>query len=267
MKRRLAYVSLGVIVCAALVTPAATGKETQDQRRERLEIDRLETQTGTLADVRAWATIVAVVFTGGAFVVSVLRFGHEVRDARALRREERFEANLERLTDFAGSEFGMLARALVALDNLDSLSGDDARLRERVTAAIATVVREELDLANPRHVQFELLCLRKWPDYQEHLRDDAEANVQVLYHLSNALAIVHAEDPAFYSRLRLRDGEFIGHGEGREAKLERLRPFAVSYGEHVTLAAPGPAARAIAWFATGLDNPTLAGQFLRADTR
>lgn len=266
MTRRLACcLSLGLVACALLAAPAAAGKETPEQRRQRLEIKKLEAETGTVADLRGWATIAAVVFTGGAFSVSVLRFGHEVRDARTLRREERFEANLERLTDFAGSESGMLTRALVALSNLRSLSSGDAELRERVTAATTTVVREELDLANSRHAQFELLCVQEWPEYRERLRNDTEANVQVLYHLRNALAALHAEEPAFYGRLQLRAGEFVGQGQGREAKLERLRPFAESYREHVDLLAPGRARdRAITRFADALDNNTLARHFLGA---
>jgi hypothetical protein len=264
MTRTLACcLSLGVVVCAMLAAPAAAGKQTSEQRRERLEIEKLESETGTVADLRGWATIAAVVFTGGAFAVSLLRFGHEVRDARTLRREERFEANLERLTDFAGSESGMLARALVALNNLRSLSSGDAEFRQRVTDALSTVVREELDLANSRHAQFELLSMQEWPDYRERLRDDPEANIQVLYHLRNALVALHAQEPAFYGHLTLRAGEFVGQGQGREAKLERLRPFAESYRDHVDLLAPGPArARAITWFADALDNKTMARHFL-----
>lgn len=264
MTPRLACcLSLGLVACVLLAAPAAAGKETSEQRRERLEIQKLEAETGTVADLRGWATIAVVMFTGGAFAVSVLRFGHEVRDARTLRREERFEANLERLTDFAGSESGMLTRALVALHNLRSLSTGDAELRERVTAAITTVVREELDLSNSRHAQFELLCVQEWPDSRERIRNHTEANVQVLYRLRNALAVLHAEEPTFYGRLQLRAGEFVGQGQGREAKLERLRPFAVSYRDHVDLLVSGPARdRAITWFSDALDNNTLARHFL-----
>lgn len=110
----------------ALLVAASSSAQSPDQglerQRLRLEIERLQRESGWQADVQRWlpaaSVLVAVVVAG----YGVWRYFDERRRERSVRTEEGVSNNLDRLVDRPPGATNLNARAIVALRNLNALA-------------------------------------------------------------------------------------------------------------------------------------------------
>jgi hypothetical protein len=154
---------------------------------------------------------VAVALLAGGW--TVFQYFRDQRQTARLRVHEQFGANLEALARFPEPGNSTGVRVITALANLERLvprQPDTQHLTTQVTDVIATAVRSDLDFDDLHHVQFDALCLERWPDYGGWLNTHPNERDFILYRYQQGLRVLSARDPEYFRRLRLTDtGSYV----------------------------------------------------------
>ena len=178
---------------------------------ERLQILQLEQQTSSQAEFRSYIPLLSVVvlFLGGIF--GAYKYFHDQDRDFALRIEQDIASNLSQLLDFTKETSGSQnARITSVLDNLSWLirqAREPLRQVRRVTAAIISAIKEDIDFRNPREARFPALCLEHWPNYSTAVRDNEELQKFLSYHYNEALAGLAEKAPGYFAAIRYNRGD------------------------------------------------------------
>jgi hypothetical protein len=191
------------IASAALVsnegaTPSPSNAPSIEQR---LQIEQLQQETsweGRLpAYLPAGSALVALAAVGwGAFV-----YLRDQRRSLQLKAQMEIANSLNRLIEHNKGEAIRSAQIVSSLTALNALANQSARkdkLLREVTSIITTAIMEDIDFSDVNQVRFELLCLKNWAPYEEHLRENPDERGYILWRY---LSAVH--------EMRGRHGDYV----------------------------------------------------------
>ena len=184
-------------------TQAAPGAAAAaDAIYKQLQILQLEQQTNGWAEFRSYIPLLSATIAFGAGAFGAYRYFRDQDRDYALRVDQDISSNLSQLLDFTKESGSQNARITFVLDNLlwlISQAKEPARQIGRVTAAIVTAIKEDINLENSREARFPALCLEHWPDYPEAFKKDADLQSLLLYRYNEALAKLAKKAPDYFS--------------------------------------------------------------------
>lgn len=198
----------------------------------QLQILQLEQETNSQAEFRSYIPLLSVAaISAGVIFGAYKHFRDRDRDY-ALRVDQDISLNLNQLLDFTKESGSQNARIASALDNLLWLIGhakEPVRQMERVTYAIVTAIKEDIDLGNSREARFPALCLEHWPSYVEALKADVELQRLLPYRYNEALTKLAREAPGYFSLVQYDFGRsFIAPEEVNDQIEEPTYQFFVA---------------------------------------
>lgn len=238
-----------------------------DARRKRnLELRKLERELGGEGRVQTFATPISVILALLAAVGGLWRYLHSEREARRLRIDTQIAESRDRL--LAYTEHGAAANATVGatlarLADLVAQARDPAETKAGISAILADLALETVDLDDSRQVRFAVLCLRSWPDLQRHWRTHAADNRQVLTRYRAALAgLKPGRQLAFQQLATGPAGQLVQHASLDGEHHGRIVVLLTSYREHAQCLPASELQAAVDDLGTALGNPPFAAAWL-----
>jgi hypothetical protein len=227
LSRRATCTCVALAATLALLVAASSGGQSPDQRLERqrlrLDIERLQRESGWQADVQRWLPAASVLVALAVAGYGVWRYFDERRRERTIRTDEGVSHNLERLADRPPGGTNLNARAIVALRNLNALApvASDARVgqhRVEVTEAVTALVRDDLKAFDTTDdARFPVICIDHWAELKKLTEEDPEFCFLMLERYLAALKSVAGRAPAYVRNVKREGGRYT-----REAALVSL---------------------------------------------
>jgi hypothetical protein len=192
--------------------PAAAAATLQRLQIMQLEqqITQLEQQTDVWAEFRSYAPLVSAIVVLGVGMFGAYRYFRDQDRDYALRVDQELSLNLNQVLDFTKESGSQNARIASTLDNLLWLitqAREPVRQIGRITVAIVTAIKEDIDLGNSREARFPALCLEHWPDYTESFKNDVDLQRLLPYRYNEALAKLAKKAPDYFAVVEFSKGK------------------------------------------------------------
>jgi hypothetical protein len=238
------------------------------------QIRQLEQETNVWAEFRSYVPLLSVMIVLGVGVFGAYRYFRDQDRDYALRVEQEISSNLNQLLDFTKEDGSQNARVASALDNLLWLitqAREPVRQVGRVTAAIVTAIKEDIDLDCSREARFPALCLEHWPDYAESFKNDEELQRLLPYRYNEALAKLAGKTPDYFAVVEFSKGKSFNAPEDVNDSIEETdyQFFVVlvdGLWQHLGyITNQDIREEAVADFQNSLHNPHLPGQLQERD--
>jgi hypothetical protein len=187
--------------------PAASAATLQRLQIMQLEhqITQLEQQTDVWAEFRSYAPLVSAIVVLGVGMFGAYKYFRDQDRDYALRVDQELSLNLNQLLDFTKESGSQNARIASTLDNLLWLltqTREPVRHVSRITAAIVTAIKEDIDLGNSREARFPALCLEHWPYYTDALKKNRELLRLLPYRYNESLTTLAKTAPDYFSQVQ-----------------------------------------------------------------
>lgn len=241
---------------------------------KQLQILQLEQQTGSQAEFRSFIPLLSVAVAFAVGIFGAYRYFRDRDRDYGLRVEQDISVNLNQLLDFTKENGSQNARIAYALDNLLWLinqAEEPARHIQRITAAIMTAIREDVDLENPREARFPALCLEHWPYYVDVLKADGGLQRLLPYRYNEALTKLAKKAPNYFAQVQYDPGQFFIAPENvskdvEEAEFQHFVALVDGLWQHIGLIEdPEIKNEALTDFRQALSNSRLCDQLQKAN--
>ena len=233
------------------------------------QIAQLEQQTNIWAEFRSYIPLLSVIAALGVGAFGAYKYFSDQDRDYALRVDQEISSNLNQLLDFTKEDGSQNARIASALDSLLWLitqAREPVRQVGRITAAIVTAIKEDIDLENSREARFPALCLEHWPDYTESFKNDGELQRLLPYKYNEALAKLAEKEPDYFAVVEFGKGRtFFApedvHSKIKEPDYQFFVALVDGLWQHLGyIANQEIRTEAVADFQNALHNPHLSGQ-------
>lgn len=223
-----------------------------------------------LGTLQQFTPIAGAVVALIAFVGTTIQYLRDRKRDRALRAEEGIAESTNRLTAFpsnAEAGIGSVVAALRSLREFVARSADPARIETEVTDILVTVAREDLNYQDPRHVRFDILCLRKWKGYRAYQASDRRENLYVLNRYIIALTTLE-EGTGLVKSVNFSEGGMVNIPlNATDSDIALLARLTEGYGLRLALLPPDVAQGAEQRFLKETCNSSLYEKMLSARAR
>jgi hypothetical protein len=200
-----------LMIIGAASSAAQPQSDSLERQRLRLEVERLQRDSGWQADVQDWLPVASVLVALSTVAYGAWRYFDERGRALEIRTVEGIVHNLERLTDRPTDTPSLNARAIVALRNLNALAPDPspwpvARYRADITEAIASLVRYDLEAFQTTDAaRFPVICVTHWKEMKRLTAEDAELCFLMLERYLTAMKLVETRAQAYVRNVTRQD--------------------------------------------------------------
>jgi hypothetical protein len=207
---------VAVMATPMLLVAASSAAQSPDADLERqhlrLDIQRLQRESGWQADIQHWLPAASALVAFAAVMYGAWRYFDERGRELEVSTVEGVAHNLERLADRRPDGSNLNARAIVALRNLNALAPVPSRWpvsdhRAAITEALAGLVRYDLKtFRTADDARFPVLCVQHWPELERLVSVDAELCFLMLERYVGALKLLATPAAAYVRNTTREDG-------------------------------------------------------------